>query len=399
MSAETVNPPIRALLVDDDPLLLALLSAFLASRGYGVVEAADGEQALQHLADGGFNLVVTDRHMPRMDGLDLCRAIRARGDRNYVYCIMLTASGDEQALQVAMEAGVDDFLAKPLRPADLGARLRAAERVLALEAGLAARNQELSQAYAQLSRDLELARALQRGQLPAPQAFGSLRFEGWFEASSYVGGDLYDYFALGDRLLGFYLADVSGHGVAAAMMAVAAQHQLRTAAQQVVRAVTPDIGLDEAALEIVYRYNARFMQSDESGLYLTLVFGLVDRTTGQVALVGAGHPPALHAAPGEREFTAIGEGSVPIGILPEPDWQATLHTLAPGSRLVLHSDGIVDCEGADGSAFGAQRLRELLERERDAPAAATCAAVRDALRGWHTGSFGDDVTLLVLEAR
>ncbi|HEY1231276.1 MAG TPA: response regulator, partial [Ramlibacter sp.] len=203
--SETLNPPVRALLVDDDPLLLALLSAFLASRGYTVAEAADGEQALQQLAQGGFNLVVTDRHMPRMDGLDLCRAIRARGDRNYVYCIMLTASGDEQALQVAMEAGVDDFLAKPLRPADLGARLRAAERVLALEAGLAARNQELSQAYAQLSRDLDLARALQRGQLPPPQAFGSLRFEGWFEASSYVGGDLYDYFALGDRLLAFYL--------------------------------------------------------------------------------------------------------------------------------------------------------------------------------------------------
>lgn len=394
-----MNPPIRALLVDDDPLLLALLSAFLASRGYTVAEAADGEQALQQLAQGGFNLVVTDRHMPRMDGLALCRAIRARGDRNYVYCIMLTASVDEQALQVAMEAGVDDFLAKPLRPADLGARLRAAERVLALEAGLAARNQELSEAYAQLSRDLELARALQRGQLPAPQTFGTLCFEGWFEASSYVGGDLYDYFALGDRLLGFYLADVSGHGVAAAMMAVAAQHQLRTVAQQVVRAVNPDIELHEAALEIVDRYNTRFLLADESGLYLTLVFGLLDRATGQLALVGAGHPPVLHAAAGAREFTPVGEGSVPVGILAEPGWEATVITLAPGSRLVLHSDGIVDCEGADGSPFGDQRLRELLARQREATAAATCTAVRDSLREWHAGSFGDDVTLLVVEAR
>lgn len=394
-------PPIRALLVDDDPVLLALLSAFLQSRGYTVAEAADGQDALQQLSQGGFNLVVTDRHMPRMDGLDLCRAIRARGGRNYVYCIMLTASVDEQALQAAMEAGVDDFLAKPLRPADLGARLHAAERVLALEAGLAARNQELSQAYAQLSRDLELARALQRGQLPAPQAFGPLRFEGWFEASSYVGGDLYDYFPLGDRLLAFYLADVSGHGVAAAMMAVAAQHQLRNVAQQVVRAIAPDTGLDEAALEIVSRYNTRFLQSEESGLYLTLVFGLADRALGQVALVQAGHPPVLHAGPGASSYTPIGEGGVPVGILPEPGWQASLLTLAPGSRLVLHSDGVVDSTGADGTPFGDQRLRELLarDRERDAPPAATCAAVRDALRDWHAGSFGDDVTLLVVEAR
>ena len=390
---------VRALLVDDDPLLLALLSAFLASRGYEVEEASDGEQALQRLAGGGFNLVVTDRHMPRMDGLALCRAIRARKDESYVYCIMLTASGDEQALQVAMEAGVDDFLAKPLRPADLGARLNAAERVLALEAGLAARNQELSEAYAKLSRDLDLARALQRAQLPAPQSFGKLQFEGWFEASSFVGGDLYDYFPLGDRLVAFYLADISGHGVAAAMMAVAAQHQLRAAAQQVVRSIAPDAELGDAVLEILNRYNTRFLETNETGLYLTLVFGLVDRARGLVALVEAGHPPVLHAAPGASEFTVIGEGSVPVGILPDPQWQARTFTLAPGSRLVLHSDGITDCAGHDGTFFGEQRLRDLLVQQRGSSAAQTCAAVGGALHDWHAGSFEDDVTLLVVEAR
>jgi phosphoserine phosphatase RsbU/P len=395
----SVAQQVRALLVDDDPLLLALLSAFLASRGYAVEEAADGEEALQRLAGGGFNLVVTDRHMPRMDGLALCRAIRARQDQHYVYCIMLTASGDEQALQVAMEAGVDDFLAKPLRPADLGARLRAAERVLALEAGLAARNRELSEAYAQLSRDLELARALQRAQLPAPQSFGGLHFEGWFEASSFVGGDLYDYFALGDRLAAFYLADISGHGVAAAMMAVAAQHQLRSAAQQVVRSIAPDAQLGDAALEILERYNTRFLETNETGLYLTLVFGLVDRARGQVALVQAGHPPVLHAAPGASDFTPIGEGSVPVGILASPGWEARTLTLAPGSRLVLYSDGIPDCSGRDGTFFGERRLRELLVQQRAASAAQTCAAVGAALHGWHAGSFDDDVTLLVVEAR
>ena len=389
---------IRALLVDDDPILLALLSAFLSARGYAVQEAADGEEALQRLAAGGFNLVVTDRHMPRMDGLALCRAIRARQDASYVYCIMLTASVDERALQVAMEAGVDDFLAKPLRPADLGARLRAAERVLALEAGLAARNQELSEAYAQLSRDLELARALQGAQLPAPQTFGDLQFEGWFEASSFVGGDVYDYFPLGDRLVAFYLADISGHGVAAAMMAVAAQHQLRATAQQVVRSIAPDAELGDAVLQILNRYNARFLETNETGLYLTLVFGLVDRVRGQVALVEAGHPPVLHAAPGSREFTPLGEGSVPVGILAEPGWQARTMVLARGSRLVLYSDGIPECTGRDGTFFGEQRLRDLLARERAASPAATCAAMGSALHAWRGESFEDDVTLLVLEA-
>ncbi|MGZ5847306.1 MAG: PP2C family protein-serine/threonine phosphatase [Ramlibacter sp.] len=391
--------PIQALLVDDDPLLLALLAAFLESRGYAVAQAGDGVEALDRLAQGGFNLVITDRHMPRMDGLALCRAIRDGRHDGYVYCIMLTASVDEQALQAAMEAGVDDFLAKPLRPADLGARLRAAERVLALEAGLAARNQELSRAYAQLSRDLELARSLQRAQLPAPHTFGGLQLEGWFEPSSFVGGDLYDYFALGERLLGFYVADVSGHGVAAAMMAVAAQHQLRAASQQVVRAITPDASLCEAALAVVERYNRRMLETVDVGLYLTLAYGLVDRATGRAALVGAGHPPVLHAGPGDGEFTPIGEGSVPVGILAEPGWRAHELVLAPGSRLVLYSDGIPECNTPGGDAFGEPRLRELLGRHRRSAPAVTCAAAGEALRAWRGGSFEDDVTLLVVESR
>jgi sigma-B regulation protein RsbU (phosphoserine phosphatase) len=394
-----VAQPVRALLVDDDPLLLALLSAFLDSRGYEVAQAADGEAALALMADGGFNLVITDRNMPRMDGLALCRAIRARADESYVYCIMLTASVNEQSLVDAMEAGVDDFLAKPLRPAELGARLRAAERVLALEAGLAARNGELTEAYAQLSRDLELARALQLAQLPAPQSFGGYHLGGLFEASSYVGGDLYDYFPLGDRLLAFYVADVSGHGVAAAMMAVSAQHQLRAVSQQVVRGIDPGAELQEAAVEIVTRYNRRFLEMNETGLYLTLVYGLVDRMTGRAALVAAGHPPALFAAAGSATFEPIGEGSLPVGILPDAAYEARLVTLAPGSRLALYSDGITECSRADGQPFGLQRLQDLLVRERSHAPAAGFAAIREALHAWHGGTFEDDVTLLLLESR
>jgi sigma-B regulation protein RsbU (phosphoserine phosphatase) len=394
-----VAQPIRALLVDDDPLLLALLSAFLDSRGYEVAQAADGEAALALLPGGGFNLVITDRNMPRMDGMALCRAIRARADESYVYCIMLTASVDEQSLVDAMEAGVDDFLAKPLRPAELGARLRAAERVLALEAGLAARNAELVDAYAQLSRDLELASALQLAQLPAPQAFGSFHLGGLFEASSFVGGDLYDYFPLGDRLLAFYVADISGHGVAAAMMAVSAQHQLRAVSQQVVRAIDPAAELQEAAVEIVTRYNRRFLEMNETGLYLTLVYGLVDRVTGQAALVEAGHPPVLFAAAGSSRFEPIGEGSLPVGILPDAAYEARLVTLAPGSRLALYSDGITECSRADGQPFGLERLQDLLARERPHSPAEGFAAIREALHAWHGGTFEDDVTLLLLESR
>jgi sigma-B regulation protein RsbU (phosphoserine phosphatase) len=394
-----VIQPIRALLVDDDPSLLALLAAFLESRGYAVEQSKDGVDALEKLATGRFNLVITDRNMPRMDGLALAREIRAQPRENYVYCIVLTASIDEKSLVAAMEAGADDFLPKPLRPAELGARLHAAERVLALEAQMAARNRELSEAYAQLSRDLDMARTLQQSQLPAPQDLGGLRCEGMFEPSSFVGGDIYDYFALGEDLAVVYMADVSGHGVAAAMLAVAVQHRLRTSCVQVIRAMGEMTDLRAAAVRIATDFNQRFLQTAEDGLYLTLAFGLMRRSSGEGALLHAGHPPSLLATAGQREFQPVGDAGVPIGVLEEPGFEAVRVQLAPGSRLVLYTDGITECSGRDGEAFGDERLRALLARERTAPPGAACQAVRADLRAWHPDAFEDDVTLLVVESR
>jgi phosphoserine phosphatase RsbU/P len=390
-------PPIRALVVDDDPVLVQILTHFLRSRGYDVEPCEDGELALERVRAGGINLVVTDRHMPRMDGLQLCRSVRALGGPAYVYTIMLTASNEQQSLVEAMEAGVDDFLGKPPNLTELGARLRAAERVLSLEAGLAHRNAQLAEAYGQLQRELELARTLQLGQLPAPGAFGPVRFDWRFEASGFVGGDTFDYFTLGERYLCFYLADVAGHGVAAAMMAFHAQHQLRAAATRIA-AILQRSDLAQAAVATVTEYNRAFLRMNEASLFVTMLFGLMDLQQRRVAFVHAGHPPALFGPAAERGFRAEGAGGVPIGVLDEPGYEATQLQLAAGDRLVLYSDGVTDCRDAAGTAFGDERLRALLQSQRAAPLAQGGEQVHAALRAWRGGAaFEDDVTLLALE--
>lgn len=390
--------PVRALVVDDEPVLRGVLAHFLRSRGYEAEQCEDGASALERVRQGGINLVVTDRMMPGMDGIELCRAIRALPVEAYVYCIMLTASGQEQSLVDAMEAGVDDFLAKPLRLPELGARLHAAERVLSLEAGLASRNRALADAYGQLSRDLELARVLQVGHLPAPAGFGPARFSWMFEAAGFIGGDTFDYFALDDRHLCFYLADVAGHGVAAAMIAFHAQHQLRASSQLLTAALARrGAGLARIAEGVVTEYNRRVLAMRESSLYLTMAFGLLDLQARRLALVHAGHPPALYAEAPGAAYRLLGEPSVPVGILEQPGYRATVLDLQPGARLVLYSDGIPDCHDAQGSAFGVQRLQDVLAAHAQAPLAAAGGALHQALKAWRRGAFEDDLTLLALE--
>jgi len=403
MSAATPTEPIaiKALVVDDDPMGVLLLSAFLEGRGYTVENAGDGLEALDRLASGDFNVVITDREMPRMDGVSLCREIRARARNSYVYCIMLTASSDEASLVTAMEAGVDDFLGKPLRPAELGARLHAAERVLALEAGLASRNRRLAEAHAQLSRELDLARSMQLGLLPAPADFGRVRFDWLFEASSYVGGDTLDYFPLGERHLCFYLIDVSGHGVSAAMMAFNAQHQLLGLSQQVGGPMLKQ-GQDLAAtaVAVVTEYNRRFMQMKETSLYLTMVYGLLDTTTWRAALVQAGHPPPLYAQPGSNAFAPVGDGGLPIGVVANAQYDAYCVAMDPGARLILYSDGATECSNARGAAYGEERLLNVVAAQRAMPLADTGDALHRELVGWRNGeAFEDDVTVLALEVR
>ena len=120
----------KLLIVEDDPMSARLLEATVRRLGHEVVIAGDGEEAWTLLSDGTLRTVISDWRMPRTDGLELCRRIRARGG-DYVYFILLSMlSGTQENQQAAVEAGVDDFLVKPVNPTDLWMRLRVAERIL-----------------------------------------------------------------------------------------------------------------------------------------------------------------------------------------------------------------------------------------------------------------------------
>jgi DNA-binding response OmpR family regulator len=117
--------PDRLLLVEDDPRLAAMLTEYLGEAGFRVSHAARGAEALQRLGHEVFDVVVLDLMLPDMDGLDLCRRLRAGSD---VPVLMLTARGDATDRIVGLELGADDYLPKPFQPRELLARLRAIMR-------------------------------------------------------------------------------------------------------------------------------------------------------------------------------------------------------------------------------------------------------------------------------
>jgi adenylate cyclase len=139
----------RVLVVDDQPPNVRLLEAILGPRGYDVLTASSGEQALEVIAAEDVDLVLLDILMPGIDGYEVCRRIRDQVDTAYLPVVMVTASGDEQKVK-ALEAGADDFLTKPINQSELLARVASLARIKRYQdtikrqaAELAGWNQEL----------------------------------------------------------------------------------------------------------------------------------------------------------------------------------------------------------------------------------------------------------------
>lgn len=151
MSQHHLTPDKRVLVVDDDPIMVTLLTRYLSKEGFQVLSAANGLQALDILHREGPGIVLSDWAMPEMDGLQLCQAIRSSEAMGFVYVIMLTAHSDKQRVVQALEAGANDYLAKPFHRQELVARVNAGLRIIVLEADLMRERRELHRVNAELS--------------------------------------------------------------------------------------------------------------------------------------------------------------------------------------------------------------------------------------------------------
>jgi DNA-binding response OmpR family regulator len=140
----------KVLIADDDPVSRRLLQSYLQKWGYEVAVAVNGADAWRLFQQEEVPVVISDWMMPEMHGPDLIRRIRAGERPHYVYTILLTSRSQKEDLVEGMEAGADDFVAKPFLAEELHVRLRAGERIVKLERALADQNRELREAQAAL---------------------------------------------------------------------------------------------------------------------------------------------------------------------------------------------------------------------------------------------------------
>jgi phosphoserine phosphatase RsbU/P len=412
------SPPGTLLIVDDDEANRDMLSRRLERKGFAVAVAEDGQRAIELVRARSFDLVLLDILMPGLSGLDVLRELRRGFPATELPVIMATALTDSGDIVEALRLGANDYVSKPLDFPVVLARIhaqlslkRAIEEVIRLERSLEQRHQELigvnarlEEANRRMERDLRAAARIQETFLPRGQPdFPQARFAWHYRPCEELAGDGLNVFALDDRHAGLYVFDVSGHGVASALLSVSLSRVLSPPSDPS-SVLRPDAngggavptGGPTPPADVAARLNRMFPFDEATEQFFTMVYGVLDVATGEFRYVSAGHPGLVHV-PAAGEGRILDHRSFPIGLAQRPYEECTL-AMAPGDRIYLYSDGIPEATDADGRVFGGHRLLDSLEQARGEPLGRAVESLIDDLGRW-TGPAGlrDDVSLVAVE--
>ncbi len=362
------DQPDRILMVDDNPTNLQVLYQTLDGRGYRLLIAKSGEQALTVSAKAKPALILLDIMMPGIDGFETCARLKADPETADSVIIFLSALNDASDKVKGLELGAVDYIAKPFDAEEVLARVDTHLKIRRLEHSLSRKNRELEAINQRMKMDLESAAKVQQSLLPSElPEHDRARFAWRYRPCDELAGDCLNVFAFDDRYIGLYVVDVSGHGVSASLLAVTISHNLRLGGGLSLLTSpsdqAPGFSITSPA-EVAGRLNALYTMESPARLYFTLLYGILDTETGEFRFVSAGNPgPILAHADGRVESFDV--PGVPIGLLPDSTYEDTLIQLRAGDRLCLHSDGLSEERNQDGEVLGGERMHDLISRNRD----------------------------------
>lgn len=314
--------PARVLVVDDDPDINRLLRVRLATRGYEVDAAFNGDEALVRLDQAPPDLLFLDVAMPGVDGLQVLGHVR--GKALDIAVIMMTAFGSEQVAIEALRRGADDYLRKPFEPQEFTAVLERTHERLALRRQNAVLRRQLE---AELARAAEVQADLLPRDVPHLPGF---ELAARCIPAREVGGDFYDWQETAPGVLTLSVGDVMGKGIPAALLMATIRATLRAVTQHADPA--PALALAQRALE---------PDLERAGSFMTIFHAQLDVTARRLTYADAGHGYVfVRRASGALE--RLGARGLPLGVMSTVDYRQDTLTLDAGDAVVIYSDGLTE---------------------------------------------------------
>ncbi len=376
----------RILVVEDDSSLRQWIDFELSFDGYEVIQAEDGATALAQVdRQDSLDLILLDVQLPGMDGFEICNRIQQLPAMSAVPVIFLTARASLDDKLSGFAAGAVDYLTKPFKMAELKARVLALMRTKEVQRSVG-RQEEHARSHGELDEAAMIQRALMTCKLGD---IGGVELFAECSPARSVGGDLYDIQPRADGRLSIVEADVSGKGLAAAMVTA----EVRT----VMREATSMLASPGAAMALANRR----LYDDLTGVdkLVTIFAAYYAPDTQSVIYANAGHSVAMYKPAGEpaRILEATG---MPLGIFDDADYEEQIVRLGPGDLLVVCSDGFPEANNQAEEMYGYDRLLAAVDGFAAHSAAEIGKLLSQSIAEFVVGhEQSDDQTIIVVKGK
>jgi len=343
MNLDYLNIAWNILVIDDSKLNRAIIKKTLSALNMKVDEANDGIEGLNALQNKKYDLVLVDIVMPKLDGFGFLAKFKETVGDNFIPVILITGSDDLNSKIKGLSIGADDFLLKPFNEKELVARVLSLLRLKSVHSELYERN-------LQLSKELEIAKRVQ--QFIICKDFSHIAYpavSGLYLPIEDIGGDFFDCYQLPDEKTGFLIADVTGHGIPAALVMTMAKMIFSIYSSRLTSASDLFSTVNE-------QLNGLLLDTQ----YITSFFIIYDNKTKTINYSNAGHTRALYYRASTKKVLALDTNGFFIGLAKDTKYEEKKLSVESGDRLLLYTDGITEIKNNTGEEFGENRLAKLI---------------------------------------
>ncbi len=389
------------LVVDDTPANLQVLTGMLKDHRYKVRPVPSGKLALQAAQRDPPDLILLDINMPEMNGYEVCERLKADEWLKGIPVIFISALAEPLDKVRAFNLGGVDYITKPFQMEELHARVATHIKLRRLQVDMEETNARLENANGRMSQALKAAAKIQKTFLPcASPKMPGLELAWAYQPCDELGGDGLNIIFLGSGRVGLYVLDVSGHGVAAALLSVTLSRLMSPPSEPASILIRNRTGADQYEItpprEVADELNRLFRFDKAKEQFATLLYGVLDVATGEFRYVSAGHPGAVHLPAGAPPVILESAG-FPIG-LAEEAYEERRVRLAARDRLYLYTDGLTDSRNASDKTFGETQFLKAIERDRDQNLGKGITALLAEVTRWHGEKESqDDISIIGVE--
>lgn len=349
--------PVKIMVVDDEvdlePLIRQKFRRQVRDGKFEFVFAHNGLEALSLLIEQpSIRLILSDINMPEMDGLTLLTRLKELKNP-WLKTVIVSAYGDMENIRTAMNRGAFDFLTKPISFDDLEITInKTLEEIHIILQSAQEHDQLIS-----IQQDLQTAREIQQAILPKvfPPFPGRTEFSIYasMTAAKEVGGDFFDFFMVDNDHLAFVIGDVSGKGVPAAIFMAVSRTLIRATGLKGI-----------SAADCINYVNRLLCNESVASMFVTVFYGILKISTGEIEYVNAGHNPPYMLRGGQTEKLEMTDGIV-LGCLDDFEYRSKRTVLKHGDIIYLYTDGITEAFNANEELYGEQRLEEYINLNKD----------------------------------